>query len=45
MKARIAEFLKDLPNEYETIVGERGMRISGGQRQRLTVTRALYRNL
>lgn len=42
--AQLDQFVRTLPDGFDTVVGERGARISGGQRQRLAIARAIYRN-
>ena len=42
--ANAHEFIAQLPNGYETSIGERGMQISGGQRQRLAIARAILKD-
>lgn len=43
-EAQLKSFVEELPEGLETTIGDRGVRISGGQRQRLGIARALYHN-
>ena len=39
--AHVEEFVRELPNGYDTVVGERGLKLSGGQRQRVAIAQAM----
>lgn len=43
-EAQMKQFVEELPNGLDTTIGEQGVRISGGQKQRLGIARALYYN-
>ena len=42
--AQIHDFLKGLPDGYDTKVGERGLRLSGGEKQRISIARAILKD-
>ncbi|MXV44621.1 ATP-binding cassette domain-containing protein [Saccharibacter sp. 17.LH.SD] len=43
-RAQIGDFIESLPNGYDTLVGERGLKLSGGEKQRVAIARVILRD-